>query len=127
MEASARGAVEAGGKVIGVTCSLWKSPPNRFITRREPTTRYDQRLFKLIELGRCGYVCLSGSTGTLAELAVVWEMLNKGLLPRRPLVCVGGFWQPMIEFVARICSPAGDLVTVVGGADELAECFPLRT
>ena len=38
-----------------------------------------------------------GATGTLVELAVAWEMMSKGLLGRRPLVALGGFWRPILE------------------------------
>jgi len=31
MEASARGAKQAGGRTIGVTCSIWKSRPNAYL------------------------------------------------------------------------------------------------
>jgi len=33
MEAAAKGAAEAGGKIIGVTCSAFKSVANEFISR----------------------------------------------------------------------------------------------
>ncbi len=43
-----------------------------------------------------------GGTGTLVELAVVWEMLNKGAMKRKPLVVLGHFWQPIIERVREV-------------------------
>ncbi len=43
-----------------------------------------------------------GGTGTLVELAVVWEMLNKGVMEPRPFVVLGGFWQPIIERVREV-------------------------
>jgi hypothetical protein len=36
------------------------------------------------------------------ELAVVWEMLNKGAMKRKPLVVLGDFWQPIIERVREV-------------------------
>ena len=39
----------------------------------------------VIRRGR-GYVACPGGTGTLVELAVVWEMLNKGAMSNKPLV-----------------------------------------
>jgi uncharacterized protein (TIGR00730 family) len=101
MHAAAKGAAEAGGTVIGVTCSVFKnSVANEFITREIVTDSLDQRLHKLVELGRA-YVVLPGGTGTLLELATVWELKNKGFLDRaRPVVLVGEFWKPLVDLVA---------------------------
>lgn len=102
MAAAARGAVEAGGHTIGVTCTRFgRSGPNPFIRQEIPTFGLLERLNALIQLGRA-YVVLPGGTGTLTELAVVWESLNKGLLRReRPLILLGRWWQPTIECVLR--------------------------
>ncbi len=126
MEASARGAVEAGGEVIGVTCSLWKSSPNPYLTREERTSCLADRVGKLVELGEAGYVCLPGSTGTLVELATVWEMVFKGLLPRRPVVCVGPFWRPLIDLMAAARPRTRDHVAMINEAAGLGEHFPNR-
>jgi uncharacterized protein (TIGR00730 family) len=102
MEASARGAVEAGGRTIGVTCTAFgRGAPNPYVRQEVPTFDLFQRLQMLIRLGRA-YVVLPGGTGTLAELALVWELLNKGLLRgERPLIVLGDSWQPVIDCVMR--------------------------
>ena len=102
MEAAARGAVEAGGHTIGVTCSAFKrSKANRYIRQEVPTFDLLTRLNTLIRLGR-GYVVLPGGTGTLLELSCVWEMTNKGLWRApRPIVLLGRFWEPVLECVCR--------------------------
>ena len=123
MEASARGATECGGQAIGVTCTLWNSRPNRFITRVVETHDLSERVNKLIELGTGGYVVLPGATGTLVELAMVWERMCKGLLQRRPLVCVGRFWGPLIEMMTSQRAASGEMAVCVTGPDELARCF----
>lgn len=101
MYAAAKGATEAGGTVIGVTCCAFKnSVANDFVTREIVTDSLEERLHKLIELGRA-YVVLPGGTGTLLELAAVWELENKGFLDRaRPVVLVGDFWKPVVDLVA---------------------------
>ena len=43
-----------------------------------------------------------GGTGTLVELAVVWEMLNKGVMQGKPFVALGDFWSPIIERVREV-------------------------
>ena len=54
-----------------------------------------QHLLKLIAMGD-GYVILRGGTGTLLELAAVWEMMNKGTIGRKPIVTLGEFWNGVI-------------------------------
>jgi hypothetical protein len=36
------------------------------------------------------------------ELAVVWEMLNKGVMAGKPFVTLGDFWEPIIERVREV-------------------------
>ena len=87
MEASARGAKEAGGKTIGITTEEFGGPVNRWIDREIRVKKWSERLFKLIETGDA-YVVLDGGTGTLVELFTVWEMSNKKFI-RKPFVVLG--------------------------------------
>jgi hypothetical protein len=101
MEASARGAREAGGHTIGVTCVIWPRPANPYIVEEVRTQNFSERLITLIERGDA-YVVLPGGTGTLAELALAWEMMNKGSLSktvggRKPLLVMAPYWQPVID------------------------------
>jgi len=101
MLAAAKGAAEAGGQVIGVTCSAFKSAKaNEYVTREIVTDSLDKRLDKLIDLGHA-YIALPGGTGTLLELAKVWELKNKGFLKAdKPIILLGGFWGPLVDLVA---------------------------
>ncbi len=101
MLAAAKGAAEAGGEVIGVTCSAFKnSTANKYVTREIITGSLDERLDTLIKLGQA-YVVLPGGTGTLLELAKVWELKNKGFLKTdKPFILLGGFWKPLVDSVA---------------------------
>ena len=101
MEASARGAREAKGHTVGVTCSIWPAPANRWIAEEVRTGSFLERLTTLIARGDA-YVVLPGGTGTLAELALVWEMMNKAVLSktvggRKPLLVMVPYWLPVIE------------------------------
>jgi uncharacterized protein (TIGR00730 family) len=97
MEASARGAKEAGGKTIGVTFkNTFKKSVNRWIDEEMFQPTLVERMMKLVELGNA-YVVLKGGTGTLLELAAVLEFINKGLLKEKPIVIVGDFWNCVIE------------------------------
>ena len=100
MEATARGAREAGGHTIGVTCEIWPRAANPWIVEEIRTANFTMRLMTLIERGDA-YIALPGGTGTLAELALAWEMMNKRTLSktlggRKPLLVKAPYWQPVI-------------------------------
>src|SRR3970040_3068061 len=88
MEGVSRGAREAGGKTIGVTAAVFRSQANAWVEEEIRVATWQERLLKLVELG-AGYVALPGGTGTLVELAVVWEGVHKGFLAGRALGGVG--------------------------------------
>ena len=94
MEATARGAKEAGGKTIGVTTEDFGGPLNRWIDREIKMKKWSERLFKLIGLGDA-YVIFDGGTGTLVELFVVWEMSNKDFI-KNPVVVFGKQLQNLV-------------------------------
>ncbi|HET6144927.1 MAG TPA: LOG family protein [Candidatus Acidoferrales bacterium] len=101
MEAVSRGASEAGGHVLGVTSSFFKSRANRWVKEETSMPTWHERLFELVRRGD-GFVACKGGTGTLVELAVVWEMLNKKAMSPRPFVVLGDFWQPIIDRVSEV-------------------------
>jgi uncharacterized protein (TIGR00730 family) len=101
MEAVSRGTREAGGRVLAVTSSFFRSRTNRWVEEETSVATWQERLFELVRLGD-GYVACKGGTGTLVELAVVWEMLNKKAMERRPFVVLGDFWQPILDRVREV-------------------------
>ena len=101
MEAVSRGAKEAGGRTIAVTARFFRSRANEWIDEEIRVATWQDRLFELVKRGH-GYVTCPGGTGTLVELAVVWEMLNKGVMTGKPFVVLGDFWQPIIERVREV-------------------------
>lgn len=100
MLAAAKAAADTGGETIGVTCSAFSTIPNSYTTRRIVTYSLEERLDTLIKIGQA-YVVFPGGTGTLLELAKVWELKNKGFLRNtKPIILVGEFWKPLIDLVA---------------------------
>lgn len=86
MEASARGAREAGGRTVGVTVTRFRAGgPNPYVDTVFEEPDLFHRLARLVRLGQW-YVVLPGSTGTLVELALVWEFLNKGFSARKTIL-----------------------------------------
>lgn len=101
MEAVSRGAGESGGHVLAVTSTFFRSRANRWVQEETSVPTWQERLFELVRRGD-GYVACKGGTGTLVELAVVWEMLNKKAMDPRPFVVLGGFWQPILDRVREV-------------------------
>ena len=101
MEAASRGAKEAGGSTLGVTAEFFRSRVNQWVDEEVRVKTWQERLFELIRRGQ-GYVACKGGTGTLVELAVVWEMLNKNVMAGKPFVVLGEFWQPILERVREV-------------------------
>jgi uncharacterized protein (TIGR00730 family) len=98
MEGVSRGASEAGGRVLGVTCAEFPNPANQWVEEEIRVKTWANRLFKLVELG-VGYVVLPGGTGTLVELAVVWERMSKGFMPEKPFIILSDTWQQVIDAI----------------------------
>ena len=122
MLATAKGASEAGGEVIGVTCSAFKrSTANQYITREIVTESLDERLDTLIRLGQA-YVVLGGGTGTLLELAKVWEFKNKGFLEaHKPIILIGRYWKPLVDLVAADDHDSINCLKIVDGPEQAAK------
>ena len=92
MEAVSKGAVENGGEAIGVTVNNWGPDGNKYLTKEIKCSSLFERINKLIETGD-GFVILQGGTGTLLELAAVWELSNKGIMDNKPIACHSSMWE----------------------------------
>ena len=101
MAAVSRGAKESGGKTYGVTAEFFAAKANPWIDVEVRLATWQERLFELIRLAH-GFVACKGGTGTLVELAVVWEMLNKSVIEPKPFATLGDFWQPVLERVREV-------------------------
>ena len=121
MEASARGATQAGGAAIGITNAVFDPrSPNRYITDERKAPDFFERLRRLLDLG-AAYVCLRGSVGTLTEFSLAWTLLQTGALAPRPLICVGPAWRAVLDaYRESLPVRAKDfaLITLVDTADE---------
>lgn len=98
MDAVSKGASESGAEAIGITVNIYNSIPSRYLTKQIDCGSLFERIKKLIETGD-GYIILPGGTGTLLELSVVWEYLNKGLLEKKPVAVYGKMWENIINII----------------------------
>jgi uncharacterized protein (TIGR00730 family) len=101
MAGAAQAAKEEGATTTGVTCSAFgRGGPNRWIDKEIRTEDLSERLNTLIELGDA-YVVLPGGTGTLLEIAMVWELINKHFQGQRPIIFLSDYWKPVIDTVKQ--------------------------
>src|SRR5947208_15865010 len=100
MEAISRGAHEAGGHVIGVTMDQFKSAPNPYLKKIEPSADFYARLQTLI-LNSVGYIAMRGGMGTITEISLVWNKLVMNVLPQRPLILLGECWPQALERLSQ--------------------------
>jgi hypothetical protein len=100
MEALSRGASEAGGHVIGVTCDqieAWRPvKANPWVTEEWHFATFKERIFALLE--NCiACLALPGGIGTLTEIVLTWNLLLTHILPPRPLILIGAGWQTTFQ------------------------------
>ncbi len=97
MEASARGAKENGGRVIGVLSDEFNGlSPNAYL---DETIRHRDLFARIREMhSRAdGFIVLKGSMGTLAELALVWNLAKVDLKKRKPIILLGNSWNDVLR------------------------------
>jgi uncharacterized protein (TIGR00730 family) len=100
MEAVSRGAYEAGGHVVGVTCDeieAWRPvSPNRWVKEERRRKSLIERLQVLV--GECdAAMALPGGPGTLTEIALMWNLMIVESRHRSPLILVGRGWQSTFD------------------------------
>ena len=102
MEAVSRGASEAGGHVIGVTCEeieTWRQvKANAWVKEEIRKKTLIERLQVLIEKSDAA-IALPGGPGTLAEIALTWNLMIVESRHRSPLILVGDGWQSVFAQV----------------------------
>ncbi|MCI0554479.1 MAG: LOG family protein [Anaerolineae bacterium] len=100
MEAVSRGAHEAGGHVIGVTCEdieAWRPiKANSWVMEEIRKKTLLERLHTLIHECDAAFA-LPGGAGTLTEISLLWNLMIVESLHRRPLILVGSGWQSTFD------------------------------
>jgi len=101
MEAVSRGAVEGGGRAIGITCAAFdgrRPRGNAYLSETIHAPDLLARLRELVERGDA-YVILDGGVGTLLELFLVWNLLAIGIT-HKPCILVGAHWRRALAGLA---------------------------
>jgi len=95
MAAFCQGMREGGGHVRGITLDCFPTPPNHRLSEEIRAQNFFERMGMLIEQADA-YLVLPGGLGTLAELAMSWDLLAIHVLQNRPLVVYGEMWQEIL-------------------------------
>lgn len=121
MDAVSKGAVEKGSKAIGVTLDIYNATPSKYLTEEIRCDNLFDRLKTLIEIGDA-YIVLQGGTGTLVELAIVWEFLNKNMIASKPFACHSSLWKEITMLMEKQILREKRKTGLIKHFDEIEEC-----
>jgi uncharacterized protein (TIGR00725 family) len=121
MDAVSKGCVEQGGIAIGVTLDIYNVKPSQYLTKEIKCHTLFDRLKNLIETGDA-YIVLQGGTGTLVEMALVWEYMNKYMIPEKPFACHGNLWNEIVGIMEKQIEKEKRKVGLIKCFDEIEEC-----
>ena len=100
MEAVSKGAKEAGGKAIGITCKhLTYTQPNAWLHEVVETEDLFDRMktyFQDAEL----FVVFPGGSGTLTEMMLTCDLMGMEMIKKKPIIAFGEYWKPVIDHVS---------------------------
>lgn len=128
MEAVSRGVAGAGGAAIGISIEAWdgRVTPNPWLTHvvsaRDLLARFPLLLDAEV------WVAFPGGVGTLAEVALCWNLMQMSVAPR-PLLLVGERWGMLVEAFRRdliVTEPVHHDLIRVCDVDEAAEVVTAR-
>lgn len=123
MEAVCRGAAEAGGRTIGVTAPTvfpGRVGANEWVQREIKADDLVQRIGLLTSMA-AGCVAMPGSLGTLAELAIAWNLAFVAPFANEfygPIVAVGDTWKQVVADLVDQLDTDGNFVEIVSSSEQ---------
>lgn len=115
MDAVSKGITESGGIATGITVDTFFSKPSIHLSEEIRCSTLFERITKLVQKADA-FIILPGGTGTLLELAAVWEFVNKGVEKEKPVACYSVIWR-------KIVSVMEERILVEGRKTGLIKCF----
>ncbi len=122
MAAASRGAAEAGGTVLNVTIASFSVRINPWLTHEVEARDLFARVPLLCDAE--AWVAFPGGVGTLAEVAMCWNLVQTGSIDPRPLVIMGERWDRALASFREWLLAEGvhfDLVRPAASADAAVE------
>ncbi|MFQ5345775.1 MAG: LOG family protein [Mariprofundus sp.] len=93
--------MHAGGRHIrGITLERFPTPPDNTLSEEIRARDFFERMGTMIEQAQA-WLVLPGGLGTLAELAMSWDLVAIRVLEPRPLLLYGDMWQPVISTLSE--------------------------
>jgi len=121
MGAVSRGAREAGGRVIGVTCAVFDPlPANPWLTEEIKAPTMLDRLAIMLDRSD-GFVAVRGGIGTLSEVTLAWSLLQTRSQTGKPLVLLGADWQAIVDAFRMYSDLGGSIAALARIAHTPAE------
>lgn len=129
MEATNKGAYEAGGESIGLNIELpFEQHINPYLTLGMTFRYFFVRKTMFVKYAQA-FVCLPGGVGTLDELFEAVTLVQTGKVTRFPIVLIGkSHWGPLLDWLreslleAEMISPEDmGLITMVDTPEEAVE------
>ena len=128
MEGVSKGASEAGGHVIGVTSQqieLYRPiAPNQWVAEEIKYDSLRERMLHLV-MNNDGAIVLPGGVGTLAELALAWNLIQVDEIGARPFVLLGDIWKRTFEAFISADYVTDETAAIAQYADTLEQAVQL--
>ncbi|PIW47496.1 MAG: hypothetical protein COW18_08890 [Zetaproteobacteria bacterium CG12_big_fil_rev_8_21_14_0_65_54_13] len=96
MAAFSEGIHAGGGHVRGITLERFPTPPENTFSEEVRAADFFDRMGQMIEKSDA-WLVLPGGLGTLAELAMTWDLIAIHVLEPRPLLLYGAMWEPVVD------------------------------
>jgi len=100
MAAFSQGIYAGNGHMRGITLERFPTPPGNTLNEEQRAHSFFDRMGILIEEADA-WLVLPGGLGTLAELAMTWDLLAIKVLEPRPLLLYGDMWEPVITILSE--------------------------
>ncbi len=100
MAAFSEGIHAGGGHIRGVTLERFPTPPQNTLSEEVRARDFFDRMRNMIEEADA-WLVLPGGLGTLAELAMTWDLVAIRVLEPRPLLVYGDMWLPVMDILRQ--------------------------
>ena len=125
MEAVSKGAHSAGGRVIGVTAEVYFArgkAANAFINKEIKVKSAIDRMMELLDLADA-FVACGISPGTLSEISIAWDFMEKQFIEKKPCILIGEEWKKLCDILFTQDTYKGKehFVTFAQSSDEAVE------
>lgn len=100
MAAFSEGIHAGGGHIRGITLERFPTPPGNTLSEEIRARDFFDRMRTMIEESQA-WLVLPGGLGTLAELAMTWDLIAIRVLEPRPLLLYGDMWESVIDILAK--------------------------